>query len=78
MKARPPVVGLQGLKQFVPATMAEAVVSIHQQSGSCDEWKDIHPSGGFSSGLRNVEFGISGAVVLGKVLYSVGLCEVFG
>ena len=80
MKARPPVVGLQGLKQFVPATMAEAVVSIHQQSGSCDEWRDIHPLVGFSSGLRNVdlEFGISGSVVLGKVLYSVGLCEVFG
>ena len=60
--------------------MAEAVVGIHQQSGSCDEWRDIHPSAWFGRGLRNVdlEFGISGSVVLGKVLYSVGLCEVIG
>jgi hypothetical protein len=80
MKARPPVVGLQGLKQFVPATMAEAVMSIHQQSGSCDEWRDVHPSAWFGRGLRNVdlEFGTSGSVVLGKVLYPVGFREVFG
>ena len=80
MKARPPVVGLQGLKQFVPATMAEAVVSIHQQSGSCDEWRNIHPSAWFGRGLRNVdlEFRSLGSVVLGKVLYSVGFSEVFG
>ena len=53
---------------------------IHQQSGSRDEWRDIHPSVGFSSGLWNMdlEFGISGSVVLGKVLYSVGFCEVIG